>query len=134
MYWWLNTLQRQQALAAKKWYVRENPRTQGFTADDLKDMSVHQLSKQMTGYTQGISGSRASKSKLRRLILSMVQQIEIETRRYDSPVLRDASGDIPCLFGTLTSQRYGPLRRGRGRGEAACDDDAYAPPRLRLRG
>ena len=102
MYWWMNLCQRHQALSAKKWYVRDNPKSQGYTAEDLRDMSVKSLAKQMIGYTAGIAGSKASKNKLRRLILSMVRQIEIETRRPGVAPL----GDIPCLFGTLTSQRY----------------------------
>ena len=102
MYWWTNMIQRAQALSAKKWYVRDNPSSQGLTVEDLAQMNVKHLAKQMVGYTTGIPGSKASKNKLRRLILAMVRQIEIETRRPGVSPL----GDIPCLFGTLTSQRY----------------------------
>ncbi len=73
-------------------------------------MSIPHLAKQMVGYTANIPGTSASKKKLRRLILAMVRQLEIETRRGDveSGVSGDdvALGDVPCLFGTLTSQRY----------------------------
>ena len=89
----------------------------------------------MGSYTADIPGTKASKSKLRRLLLAMVRQIEIETRQ--APLEDDAredgvaggcgfaaadgacasagdaradrtyrSGDVPCLFGTLASQRY----------------------------
>ena len=95
-------LQRFHALGAKKWYIRDNPRATGYTVEDLKGMSVPLLAKQMVGYTAQIPGTRASKARLRRVILAMVKQIEIETRRRDGNYL----GDVPCLFGTLTSQRY----------------------------
>lgn len=104
MYWWMNTLQRMKALSAKKWYVRDNPQATGYTAEDLAAMSVPILAKQMVGYTQSIPGTRASKARLRKVILAMVRQIEIETRfRGDG---EGDLGDVPCLFGTLTSQRY----------------------------
>ena len=64
-------------------------------------MSVPMLSKKMVGYTQNIPGTRASKTRLRKIILAMVRQIEIETHREPHNL-----GDVPCLFGTLTSQRY----------------------------
>jgi len=99
-YWWLNMVQRTQALSAKKWYVRDNPKATGYTMDDLREMSVYKLAKNMVGYTQDIPGTRANKNKLRRIILTMVSQIEIETST-------DAkAGDVPSLFGTLTTQRY----------------------------
>jgi len=56
------------------------------------------------GYTAKIPGTRASKAQLRKLILAMVRQIEIETR--NDTAGSATMGDIPCLFGTLTSQRY----------------------------
>ena len=99
-YWWLNMVQRSQALSAKKWYVRDNPKATGYTMDDLRKMNVRQLAKNMVGYTAGIPGTRASKSQLRRVILTMVKQIEIETSSETEP------GDVPSLFGTLTTQRY----------------------------
>ena len=76
-------------------------------------MGVTNLAKQMGSYTQDIPGTKASKSKLRRLLLAMVRQIEIETR-VEVPHGADAAdksanaqlGDVPCLFGTLASQRY----------------------------
>ena len=102
MYWWMNMIQRMQALSAKKWFVRDNPQATGYTADDLATMSVSYLAKKMVGYTSGIPGSKASKAQIRRIILSMVRQIEIETRESANAPL----GDIPCFFGTLTSQRY----------------------------
>ena len=104
MYWWMNMTQRIKALSAKKWFVRDNPKSTGYTAEDLKGMGVRGLAKQMVGYTAQIPGTKASKARLRRLILAMVQQIEIETRRDDEE--RRSLGDVPCLFGTLTSQRY----------------------------
>ena len=98
------------ALSAKKWYVRDNPQSAGWTKEDLKEMGINQLAKKMVGYTANIPGSKASKAKLRRLILQMVKQLEIETRWGDVTTARVGDGvglgDIPCLFGTLTSQRY----------------------------
>ena len=35
----------------------------------------------MVGYTAQIPGTKAGKARLRRLVLALVQQIEIETRR-----------------------------------------------------
>ena len=118
-YWWLNMVQRYQALSAKKWFVRDNPRTTGYTMDDLSSMSVKTLAKNMIGYTANIPGTRASKAQLRREILTMVKQIEIETAsgigaslgaRSKSAEKKQAdvsmAGDVPSLFGTLTSQRY----------------------------
>ena len=82
-------------------------------------MSVKTLAKNMVGYTANIAGTRASKSQLRRVILTMVKQIEIETASGMEPHPRaepegqknhtdDATraGDVPSLFGTLTTQRY----------------------------
>ena len=63
-------------------------------------MSVPRLSKKMEKYMERIPGTRASQTRLRRIILAMVRQIEIET--YKEPDL----GEVPSLFGTLTSQRY----------------------------
>ena len=101
LYWWTNMCQRIKALGAKKWFVKDNPKATGYTAEDIKKMSVPMLSKKMVGYTQNIPGTRASKTRLRKIILAKVRQIEIETHR--GP---DYLGDVPCLFGTLTSQRY----------------------------
>ena len=67
-------------------------------------MSIPRLAKQMVGYTQGIPGTKASKGRLRKLILAMVRQVEIETRFCGRS--SDDLGGVPCLFGTLTSQRY----------------------------
>jgi hypothetical protein len=72
-------VQRYQALSAKKWFVRDNPKSTGYTMDDLSSMSVKTLAKNMIGYTANIPGTRASKAQLRREILTMVKQIEIET-------------------------------------------------------
>jgi hypothetical protein len=83
MYWWMNMMQRIQALSAKKWYIRDNPAATGYTVDDLRKMSVASLAKQMTGYTANVPGTKASKARLRRVILAMVRQIEIETRSCD---------------------------------------------------
>ena len=101
-------IQRFQVLSARKWYIRDNPKATGYTLEDLSTMNVHTLSKQMVGYTANIPGTKASKAKLRKLILTMVRQIEIETR---TAGLGDKSkesggslGDVPCLFGTLTTQ------------------------------
>ena len=109
----MNFIQRLKVLAAKNWYSNHNPKATGYTADDLKSMGVSNLAKQMGSYTADIPGTKASKSKLRRLLLSMVRQIEIETRA-DAPQGAAPSGtgaepklgDVPCLFGTLASQRY----------------------------
>jgi len=108
MYWWMNMIQRIQALSAKKWYVRDNPQATGYTASDLASMSVRNLAKQMVGYTSNIPGTKASKAQLRKLILAMVRQIEIETRGVGGGGSDDSAclGDVPCFFGTLTSQRY----------------------------
>ena len=106
-YWWLNMVQRAQALSAKKWYVRDNPKATGYTVEDLSGMSVKSLAKNMVGYTASIPGTRASKAQLRRVILTMVKQIEIETASTAEGQKADAAtGDVPSLFGTLTSQRY----------------------------
>jgi hypothetical protein len=95
-----------QALSAKKWFVRDNPKATGYTVEDLRGMTVKALSKKMVGYTSNIPGTRASKAQLRRIILAMVRQIEIETAAKQGDQRKDAPGDIPSLFGTLTSQRY----------------------------
>ena len=95
-------MRRIKALSAKKWFSRDNPQAQGFTAQDIHKMGVKNLARNLVGYTADIPGTKASKAKLRRLILAMVQQIEIET----SDPAQDAKGDISCLFSTLTSQRY----------------------------
>ena len=78
-YWWLNMMRRTQVLSVKQWYVRDNPKATGYTAADLRTMGVKTLAKNMVGYTGNIPGTRASKSQLRRIILTMVKQIEIET-------------------------------------------------------
>ena len=106
MYWWINMLQRIKTLSAKKWFVRENPKAQGYTHEDLKRMGVKGLAKQMVGYTADIPGTKASKARLRRIVLAMVKQIEIETRHESGVDGSTSLGDVPCLFGTLTSQRY----------------------------
>jgi hypothetical protein len=110
MYWWMNMIQRFNAMSAKKWYIKDNPDATGYTAADLSGMSVKGLAKQMVGYTASIPGTRASKARLRKVILAMVRQIEIETRKGEATGAgREGSsllGDVPCLFGTLTSQRY----------------------------
>ena len=93
--------QRIKVLGAKKWFVKDNPQSTGYTAEDIKKMSVPMLSKKMVGYTQNIPGARASKTLLRKIILAMVRQVEIETHREPHYL-----GGVPCLFGTLTSQRY----------------------------
>ena len=66
-------VQRYQALSAKKWYVRDNPKATGYTMDDLRGMNVKTLAKNMVGYTASIPGTRASKAQLRRAILTMVR-------------------------------------------------------------
>ena len=80
MYWWMNLIQRMKVLSAKKWYVRDNPEATGYTADDLKRMGPAKLAKKMGSYTAKIPGTKANKNYLRRLLLAMVRQIEIETR------------------------------------------------------
>ena len=111
MYWWMNMIQRMQVLSAKKWYVRDHPDATGYSVRDLRNMNVATLAKQMVGYTANIPGTKASKSHLRKVILTMVRQIEIETSQVHTAAGEDgrpavALGDVPCLFGTLTSQRY----------------------------
>ena len=71
-------------------------------------MSVRSLAKQMVGYTANIPGTKASKAHLRKLMLAMVRQIEIETREAGSTGSEDGVrlGDVPLFFGTLTSQRH----------------------------
>ena len=120
MYWYHNMMDRHHALSAKKWYV---PEATGYTAQDLAKMNVEQLAKQMVGYTANLTGTKANKAKLRKLILAMVKQIEIETRTGPQHARDEGSeggahapaasaaipwslGDMPCLFGTLTTQRY----------------------------
>ena len=61
----------------------------------------------MTGYTAKVPGTKASKARLRRILLTMVRQVEIETTQ--TTMCNDNGekmGSVPCLFGTLTSQRY----------------------------
>ena len=99
-------IQRFQVLSARKWYIRDNPKATGYTVEDLSTMNVHTLSKQMVGYIANLPGTKASKAKLRKLILAMVRQIEIETRTAGVGEESGGSlGDVPCLFGTLTTQR-----------------------------
>ena len=79
-------------------------------------MDVKSLSKRMTGYTAKVPGTKASKSRLRRVLLSMVRQLEIETTSQGPDQCQgpdnllnarvERTGEVPCLFGTLTSQRY----------------------------
>lgn len=97
-------LQRIKALSAKKWFVRDNPDATGYTVEDLSQMGAKGLARQMVGYTKNIPGTRASKARLRKLVMAMVRQIEIETRRDNDG--KSSLGDVPSLFGTLTSQRY----------------------------
>ena len=103
-------VQRIKALSAKKWYVRDMPKATGYTVEDLSNMSVPALAKQMVGYTSSIPGTKASKARLRRLMLAMVRQLEMETRHDEVVASRTGRsvhlGDVPCLFGTLTSERY----------------------------
>ncbi len=101
-YWWMNMCQRFKTLGAKKWFVKDNPQATGYTAQQIKQMSPGALAKKMVGYTQNTPGTKGSKAKIRRILLDMVRQIEIETRGASTTSL----GDVPCLFGTLTSQRY----------------------------
>ena len=61
--------------------ARDKPKPEGNKAADLRGMKLKNLAKQMIGHTAGVPGSKASKNKLRRSILSMVWQIEIETGR-----------------------------------------------------
>ena len=70
----------------------------------MQQMSVPALARKLTTYTEKIPGTRASKSRLRGYIFAMVRQIEIETR-FRGGGEADL-GDVPCIFGTLTSQRY----------------------------
>ena len=56
MYWWMNTCQRVKALGAKKWFVKDNPHASGYTAEDLKRMSVPLLARKMVGYTKKSPG------------------------------------------------------------------------------
>ena len=71
-------------------------------------MDVKSLGRRMTGYTAKVPGTKASKTRLRRILLSMVRQIEIETTDFNAVERHsgEKAGQIPCLFGTLTSQRY----------------------------
>ena len=77
-------------------------------AEDLKNLDVKKLARKMTGYTMKVPGTKAAKSRIRRILLAMVRQIEIETTE-PATLERpngEKSGDVPCLFGTLTTQRY----------------------------
>ena len=40
MYWWMNTCQRIKALGAKKWFLKDNPKASGYSAEHIKNMSV----------------------------------------------------------------------------------------------
>ena len=108
MYWWLNTIQRRNAMAAKKWFIRENPNSVAWTVEELLKMSKESLGKRLVGYTAKIPGTKASKNVLRRVLLTMVWQLEVETTS-QKPTTTDhgeKAGEVPCVFGTLTSQRY----------------------------
>ena len=75
-------------------------------------MDVKSLGRRITGYTAKVPGAKASKARLRRALLAMVRQLEIETTETskDAASARnmrgEKMGDVPCLFGTLTTQRY----------------------------
>ena len=93
-------IQRMQALSAKKWYARDSPKATGYTATYLASISVRSLAKQMVGYTANIPGTKASKAHLRKLMLAMARQIEIETRAAGSTGSEDGVrlGDVPFVF------------------------------------
>ena len=87
--------------------MRDKPKATGYALDDIRGTSVNKLAKNMVDYTANIPGTRASKAQLRRVILTMVKQIEIETTvtaGADGTAM--IPGDVPSLFGTLTTQRY----------------------------
>lgn len=71
-------------------------------------MDVKSLGKRMTGYTAKVPGTKASKARLRRALLAMVRQLEIDTTPADASTneRNEKKGEVPCLFGTLTTQRY----------------------------
>jgi hypothetical protein len=87
--------------------VRDDPKATGYTKEDPLSMHVKMIDKKMVGYTANIPGTRVSKSQRRRVILTMVKQIESEAASatgVDKDVEMD--GDVPSLFGTQTTQRY----------------------------
>ena len=47
MYWWTNTCQRIKAFGAKKGFANYSPQATGYTAEDIKNMSVPMLPKKM---------------------------------------------------------------------------------------
>ena len=51
-------IQRHQALSAKKWYIRDNPSSNGYTAEDLRRLGPKQLARRMVGYTANIPGTK----------------------------------------------------------------------------
>ena len=102
IYWWMNLVQGIKALSAKKWFVRDNPQAQGFTAQDIRNKGVKSLARNLVGYTADIPGTTARKETLRRLILAMVHQIEIETCDPGQGTIVD----IPFMICTMTSQLY----------------------------
>ena len=65
-------VQRIKALAAKKWYITDNPTATGYTVSEIRTTGPQQLAKRIGSYTDAIPGTKASKAKLRSLILAIV--------------------------------------------------------------
>ena len=61
LYWWMNTIQRMNANASKKWFVAENPDSIGWTRSDMLRMDVKSLARRMTGYTAKFQAPRRAK-------------------------------------------------------------------------
>ena len=71
----------------------------------------------MVGYTAQIPGTKAGKARLRRLVLALVQQIEIETRREDEAATSSWGAVL-----TFRGYRLGRERHNNG-------GPAMAPPK-----
>ena len=70
------------------WEIIPKPQS---TAEDLNEMSVENLVKNIVVYTANVPGTRANKSQLRKSILIMVKQIAIETASTTKPTQRLAT-------------------------------------------
>ena len=58
MYWWVNVIQRFNALSAKRWSVKDTPEAAGWTTADLPEMPVQCLSTRTEEVEVAISAPR----------------------------------------------------------------------------
>jgi hypothetical protein len=111
MYWWMNMTQRIKALSAKKWFVRDNPKSTGYTAEDLKGMGVRGLARCkihdiIDFFAQYVSEWNPNKDKQGNATASHVAERVNEAQEHTAAVsiedmLRllqaDRSHDTPCV-------------------------------------